>query len=271
MKTFSILVSLFLLICSTYANIIIVDINGGGQYTSINAAIGVANTNDTVKVWPGTYLEQVTLNKNIVLMGSGYENTVLTGSFDPIIKISSGRIQWFQITSLSGTGVHLYGGTVLNCVIRDCAWDGIYSQSGSASVINCVIINNSRAGISAGNGTTWVTNTISRNNGLQGFYGWWGSGYLNVSYSNGSRTYTQGGQGCIDVDPVFASNTDFHISEGSPCWNTGTTALLDPDGSRSDMGYFGGPDCPIYPVVTQIIITPNGNTINLQAKGRANY
>jgi len=37
------------------------------------------------------------------------------------------------------------------------------------------------------------------------------------------------------------------------------------------MGYFGGPECPIYPTVFEIIITPNGNNINLEAKGRANY
>jgi len=70
---------------------------------------------------------------------------------------------------------------------------------------------------------------------------------------------------------MFTSSSDYHISQGSPCWNTGNPSLSDPDGSVSDMGYFGGPDCPIYPVVYEIQITPNGSNINLQAKGRANY
>ncbi|MDP2207861.1 MAG: pectinesterase family protein [Bacteroidota bacterium] len=259
----------------TSANTIIVDINGGGQYTSINAAIGVANSNDTVKVWPGTYLEQVTLNKNIVLMGSGYENTIITGNFSPSITVSSGKLQWFRVTSLTGIGIMISGGTVNNCVIMGCANVGIQSNSGTGTITNCVIWNNGSYGIYAKSpGYLTVYNCISRNNTGAGFYGDSNYGCFNrmtLSYSNGSRSCTVGNQGCIDSDPMFASSLDFHISEGSPCWNTGNPSLYDPDGSISDMGYFGGPDCPIYPVVTEIIITPSGNTINLQAKGRANY
>jgi hypothetical protein len=233
-----------------------------------------ANTNDTVKVWPGYYEEGITLNKNITLMGSGYENTIIRGNYNPIVTVSSGRLQWFQITSFTGNGIDVTGGIVRNCVIRDCAGNGIISTSGNGTVLNCVIANNAGHGISAtDNGVISAINCISRSNNGNGFYKYsYGTAALNVSYSNGSRSYyTSGGQGCIDLDPLFVSNTDFHISEGSPSWNTGITSLLDADGSRSDMGYFGGPDCPIYPVVTQIIISPGGNTINLSAKARANY
>jgi len=257
---------------SAFSTTYIVDINGGGQYTSINAAIGVASSNDTVKVWPGTYFEQVTLNKNITLMGSGYENTVITGNFNPTITMSSGRLEWFMISSTAGNGIMLSGGIVRNCVIKGCSGNGIYSNSGSSSVINCVCVNNASNGIQVGPpGHSNVTNCISRNNTGSGYrddnYG----NCITLTYSNGSRWSTGGNQGCIDQDPQFTSSTDYHISEGSPCWNTGQPSLTDPDGSVSDMGYFGGIDCPIYPVVTEIIITPGGNTINLQAKGRANY
>jgi len=277
MKTFSILVSLFLLICSTYANIIIVDINGGGQYTSINAAIGVANSKDTVKVWPGTYNEQVTLDKDITLMGSGYENTIIRGNFSPAVTISSGKLLWFRITSLTGIGVLVSGGTISNCVVMGCAGVGIQSDAGSGIVSNCVIWKNGSYGVYASpNGYLTVYNCISRNNINTGFYGygdWRCYNRIQISYSNGSLSCTAGNQDCIDNDPMFKDplNYDFHISEGSPCWNKGNPSLNDPDGSTSDMGYFGGPDCPIYPVVTEITITPGVNTINLKAKARANY
>ncbi len=41
----------------------------GAQYTSIQAAVNAANQNDTIRVCPGTYPEQVTINKNLKVEG----------------------------------------------------------------------------------------------------------------------------------------------------------------------------------------------------------
>ncbi|MDI6803915.1 MAG: pectinesterase family protein [Bacteroidota bacterium] len=281
MKPLAIIFSLFALICISSANTIIVDINGGGQYTSINTAIINASSNDTIKVWPGTYNEPVTLNKNVVLMGSGYENTRIIGNYNPVVTISAGTIQWFAITSTGGDGIKLNAGIVKNCVIVGCGRYGILYSTGTtaAYVNNCVIYANGSYGIyhdglSSTTGSLYAVNCISRLNAQIGFvkpsYSY---GYFYVSYCNGTTSVTTGNQGNVNCDPPFNSPPlDFHIGENTSCsWNTGNPSLNDPDGSRSDMGYFGGPDCPIYPVVTEIIITPGGNTINLQAKGRANY
>jgi hypothetical protein len=269
-----ILIIVAMIICTSiaFSNTIIVDINGGGQFTSIQTAINNASAGDTIKVWPGTYFEQITLNKNIVLMGSGYENTKLTGSFDPTITISAGKLMWFLISSTAGDGVRISGGIITNVVIIGCSKHGIDCTAGSPNVLNSVVLNNVSAGMTVSSSTAnlYVQNCIGRGNGQYDYTsGWWN---IIVSYSNGNRSScSAGGQGCINVDPLFSSELDFHISQGSPCWNTGNPSLSDPDGSTSDMGYFGGPDCPIYPTVFEIIITPNGNNINLEAKGRANY
>ncbi|TAK57761.1 MAG: hypothetical protein EPO24_09515 [Bacteroidetes bacterium] len=279
MKTYFIIFILLALTNICFSNTIIVDINGAGQFTSINAAIQAATANDTVKVWPGTYSEQVTLNKNLTLMGSGYENTIINGSYSPTVSMSSGKLQWLMISSLAGTGINLSGGIIKNCVVNGCTGSGIATSSGSGQIYNCVIVNNGGSGIIGySGGFLTVVNCIVRFNGSTDINGdgngncyYYGS-KISLSYSNyGSATCTQGNQGCITTDPVFSTTTDFHISQGSPCWDKGNQTLQDPDGSQSDMGYFGGPDCPIYPTVFEIHITPSGNTINLQAKGRANY
>lgn len=276
MKKLFILSVILILVVPLSANTIIVDQNGGGQFTTIQAAIQAASSGDTVKVWPGTYnTEQVNLNKTIVLMGSGYENTSIVSNFNPAVRISAGILQWFMITSLNGDGMVLDGtqAVVRSCVIANCLGRGIVSNTGTNSIINCVLVNNSNSGVQADAGATInVTNCIARPNGGVGFDrpGYTG-GVLNLSFSNGSNTYTTGNQGVININPAFVSAIDFHISQGSPCWDTGNTSLTDPDGSRSDMGYFGGPDCPIYPTVFEILIEPNGNNINLKAKARANY
>jgi hypothetical protein len=272
MKKLFVLSVILILVVPLRATTYIVDQNGGGQYTSIYPALQDAGSGDTVKVWPGIYNESVTLNEDITLMGSGHECTFIKGSFNPVIVMSSGRLQWFQITSTGGNAIYLSGGTVKNCVIIGSSANGIYVPSGTSQVINCVLYQNGSYGILTATGSTVnVTNCISRLNSSYGYYSY--QGILNLTYSNGSRYQTEGNTGVVDCDPGFVNPPlDFHIAEDPLCsWNTGNPSLPDPDGSIADMGYFGGPDCPIYPVVVQILIEPNGNNINLHAKARANY
>jgi hypothetical protein len=188
--------------------------------------------------------------------------------------MSNGKIQWFLISSTFGNGITISLGTIKNCVIKGCMANGIESTNGPSYVQNCVILNCGSVGIYGGNGLV-VTNTISRSNTNQGFVAKnsqsWYRNYCNGSTGNESYGSVAGNQGCIDSDPIFVSTTNYHLSTGSPCFDTGQPSLFDPDGSISDMGYFGGPDCPIFPVVYQMTVSPNGNNINVQAKARANY
>ena len=50
----------------------------------------------------------------------------------------------------------------------------------------------------------------------------------------------------ISLDPMFvnALSDDFHLSSGSPCTDAGNPdpAYNDPNGSRNDMGAYGGPN-----------------------------
>ena len=69
-----------------------------------------------------------------------------------------------------------------------------------------------------------------------------GSGTLAITYSD-IQGYTGGGTGNLDppADPLFLG--DYHLGAGSQCINKGNPAAQykDPDGSRNDMGAYGGP------------------------------
>ncbi|MEI6436504.1 MAG: hypothetical protein WCP32_16880 [Bacteroidota bacterium] len=255
-----------------FSTITIVDINGAGQFTSIQLAIDNSLPGDTIQVWPGTYNGAININKNVVLQGSGYENTIITSASTPTIMMSNGLIKWFMISSTYGIGLQISNGHVHNCVFKGAANYGIYCNNGTTGYIqNCVILNNGSYGIYATSpGYLTVVNCIGRANTNTDFYNP-NQSALNLSYSDGSQQYSANSQGVFNSDPIFVSTTNYHLSTGSPCFDTGQPSLSDPDGSISDIGYFGGPDCPIFPVVYQMTVSPNGNNINIQAKARANY
>ena len=83
------------------------------------------------------------------------------------------------------------------------------------------------------------------------------------------------GTGNIDADPLFldVANGDLHLQAGSPCIDTGDLVATwnDLDGSRNDMGLYGGENSwgGLGPLVTNMTVTPatveTGGTITIQA------
>lgn len=55
-----------------------------------------------------------------------------------------------------------------------------------------------------------------------------------------------GSNGNISTDPQFVSPStgDFHLAPGSACIDAGEPGMTDPDGTRADLGAYGGPDAP---------------------------
>lgn len=243
---------------------------GPGQtYATIQAAINASSASDTVKVLPGVYNEAITIGQNIVVQGSGYETTVITSTSDPTITMSNGKVMWFVITSSGGDGIHALGGIITNFVIIGCTGDGVYFPNGStANIKNSVIFGNADYGVVGESGDGTAVNCISRNNGnfIYDLYD-----LAAVTFSNG-RIGNSSGSNNINADPLFFSSSDFRIGPTSPSWNTGNPADFDPDGSRSDMGYYGGFDAPIFPVVTDMTITLNPDgTVTVQAIGKSRF
>ncbi len=126
--------SLLLMLClSLAATTRIVDINGTGQYTSIQTAVTACTSGDTVLVYPGRYLENVNISVgNIVIQSlehatndpSFIESTVIDGSMlAQGIRINQ-NVQNITIRGLSITnskiGISLGQNsisTITNCLI----------------------------------------------------------------------------------------------------------------------------------------------------------
>ena len=89
----------------------IVDDNGFANYKTIQAAVVVANNGDTIYVKPGTYKEEVILNKSVTIMP-------LLGESDPIILNGDGLKTGITITSngcsLDGLTLQNYAGSAVS-------------------------------------------------------------------------------------------------------------------------------------------------------------
>jgi len=297
-----VLVSFFFCFTQTsYSAIKCVNTTGtGGCYSSIQAGINAAATNDTVKVMPGTYNESIVIGKKIVVMGSGHEVTKIysdSTTLFPAVEFTSGssnaKLMWFTIQSAYHDGIWVFYGLspfIFNNIIQCCGKVGIWVEQSCPIIANNIVRQNAWGGISFHYGSPCVplvySNIITDNSGC-GLTNY-GSSYppavtllYNCLFNNTGGNYCHYfglGTGDIQVNPQFVnpsceSSADFHLQFGSPCKDKGRPGYPDCDGSTGDMGVYGGPDayCGPGPVVTNLQLIPptvvKGETFNIQATG----
>ncbi|MBM2815706.1 MAG: Cell surface glycoprotein with copper-binding domain [Ignavibacteria bacterium] len=278
MKHFiSFLILIVLLSLSAQAAIRTVDPKGGAQYTSIRAALQDADAGDIIRLAPGTYdKEQITVDKDVTIQGSGAKVTVITGNFDPVITQKAGIIKWVTVISKSGDGINMSANAMItNLVAKDCKAAGISILSNTCKVNNCLATNN---GIGIYIEYTAVKsiiiNCISYNNTSN--YG--AGGLWNYPISRYCSAFGTGGGNwsncinCLTSDPMI--NTDYRLDNlKSPCVNGGDPTIFDWDGTISDMGYYGGPDAPMQPYISlpaSFKLNDDG-TMQFKLKGRVGY
>jgi hypothetical protein len=171
----------------------------------------------------------------------------------------------------SGGGIAVDSGapTFSNVLIadnvgRDGDGGGIALYTSDATLTNVIIQGNSAAastnpkggGVDVYFGGTTFVNVVVADNQARCFDGMRGSGggiYVEgidtvITYSDFHQNYPTnvtgiddptGTFGNITVDPAFL-DAAFHLEGSSPLIDAGDPTLLDPDGSPSDMGAFGG-------------------------------
>lgn len=268
-------------------------------YTKINDAIFYAQQDDTIKVYPGRYEEVVVINKNLSLVGSGPQFTFIYSS-DHGININQNyksTIIGFTITA-SRSGIYISNSSeaiIRNNILVSNGANGIEISSNSKETIaNNVISNNVLSGI-ATNYTGFTTpssqpnifNNILSTNGKYGI-GVYVTGTITISYNNvyanvsGNYSGCSAGTGDISQSPAFvdAPTGNFTLLSTSTSKNAGRpgSADADLDGSRNDMGAYGGPDAVSFwpypqgtPIITNLTATPTavqkGGTITIKATG----
>jgi parallel beta-helix repeat protein len=232
------------------------------EYETIQAAINASTDGDTVRVRAGLYEEGVRIAKPLWLESeSGPEVTIIDatghgfGCFWAGIRDTvSSAIRGFTIRNCGLDGIFLGEGAsvrVLNNVISQCDRAGIYIYDGMvyAAIVNNIIVD-SYDGLNLYITTANISNNIIFN--IETFAIWNSFTYDNpvIPDYNMFWSYQElsnnppihlGGNNILDQEPLFEEGS-FRLQPGSPGINQGNPALNDTDGTRSDIGVYGGPN-----------------------------
>lgn len=158
------------------------------------------------------------------------ENTVFSSTVDsPALNIQSGKA------------------IINNLIVRDSESTAINVESGDLELNNATIYNN-ESGIIQSNsssGNLSITNTIVQGSKEEGINVTSSAsvGYTN-SFDNGTTNFSptdlEDAAGNISVDSELISSFDLHLQNSSPLIDAGTPTSTDKDGSRVDIGAYGG-------------------------------
>jgi hypothetical protein len=148
----------------------------GNPYRTIQGGIDHVSSGGTVLVAAGRYTENLLINKDINLVGSGADQTVLDGNtaMRPALQMTGvvqGTVEGFTILGGNGAGIRieLSGVTIQSNIISDANGSGIEVVSGSqVTVLSNWIISNVQDGLgilgAVGQGR-FVNNIITANGG----------------------------------------------------------------------------------------------------------
>lgn len=226
------------------------------DYATLQAGINAARTGDTVRVAPGVYNEGLNFfGKNLWFESTdGPELTTID---------ATGWTYGILVNSGEDTTLVMRGFTIENAVRN-----GIFIESGAASIYNCIFKNNNIYGIICLDTNPNIINCVSDNNYTNYAIAYsWGRYYNNISvnaisygiwniavypnplelgynlYYNNYNDFNEPPlQSTTDLfeNPIFITGT-YILSTNSPCIDAGHPDILDTDGTRSDIGVYGGP------------------------------
>ena len=196
------------------------------------------------------WLNECIIENNIAELGGGiyFEDAV------PLLE----NCEFIRNSADMGGGVYAInflreyvfpGAIFYRCLVADnvsLSGGGAVFETYNTILLNCTITKNESDTGSAVEGGFIMANSIIWDNSPSDYSRDWSD----IVYSNIGNGYE--GEGNIDEDPLFADleNGNYHLTEGSPCINAGTTLLvarndtllnLTPDdynGNAPDMGAF---------------------------------
>ncbi|MBK7865959.1 MAG: right-handed parallel beta-helix repeat-containing protein [Ignavibacteriales bacterium] len=118
------------------------------------------------------------------------------------------------------------------------------------------------------NGTSTYRDVFNNHISGGGYYGFYGNAPLrfNNFWNNGRHYKTDNGSVVDTISnkirfPMFVNEEkDYHLQAYSPLIDAGDTLVKDKDGTRSDIGLYGGPFGTIYPYLDLAPLEPRGIT-----------
>jgi nitrous oxidase accessory protein len=167
-------------------------VGGHGQYSSISAAVKAANSGDTIVVGPGTYVENVVIDKPLTLRS-------LDGAQATIIKASDASK---EVVLLASPGITVDGFTVTG------GNDGVAFGHVSDCVFTKSVVNGNVFGVYLSGATS---NLVSNNNLNDNGFGIYLDGSSGNKLSNNSASNEKGGGGQASLSDgiyMFDSNAN---------------------------------------------------------------
>jgi nitrous oxidase accessory protein len=100
-------------------------VGGGGQYSTISAAVKAANAGDTILVSPGTYVENVAVDKPVKIVSTNEAQATVVKASDtnkPVFLLGSSEITVQGFTVTGGNKGVAFGTS--NCILTKCVVNG---------------------------------------------------------------------------------------------------------------------------------------------------
>lgn len=233
-------------------------IDGGGNQGDVVTAIGNAINNSTK-------FQGFTVRGAIYGGMPGGGGIFCNSGASP--EICNNRVEG------NSTGIATWNGAapfIHNNVVIDNVYTGI-DISSKPDIINNTVANNSNGMYDGGGYRPIIMDNVVTGNSNKGLGCINNSVPTDFSYNdvwgNGQNYYNcSPGPGDISANPLYRDepNDDYHLQAGSPCIDSGNPAPAynDPDGTRNDMGAYGGPGAAV--ITPQVSLTiPSQNELNI--------
>jgi parallel beta-helix repeat protein len=218
-------------------------------YNSGGGVILVAPGKYTADTQPGQVRGNIELKDDAVLLGRGPDKSVIAGGI-AAEDVSGAQVSGFTIED----GMWFISSylSLTNNIVTGQDEHGLVGSDSILNIINNIFSQNGGSGIAlTGESSAIVKNNIFYNNARFAVEGM-GPSTAVIDYNNATgnvENYVGDnlilGAGNISTDPLFKSvnGGNYHLRKGSPCIDAGDLSgeFDDPDGTRNDIGAFGGP------------------------------
>jgi parallel beta-helix repeat protein len=219
-------IAIIILVCTTFAvapgdvtaaTTWTVDDGGEADFLTIQEAIDVAGSGDTVQVAPGTFYGTVTMKPGVAIQGSGADFTTIESvGGNAVIGANDGTITGFTITTAgNGTGIYCeYSSPVITDNIFTNNYKGAWSISSSPRIENNTFSHNAVGIFCASSSPTIKNNAFLGGSHNIACFGSSSPEITNNYFTRDGSSVTVGVVSAGSSSPTIAQNTFSDVATG---------------------------------------------------------